>query len=92
MLRACKIVSLWSAIAAAVVAVPVHSAELPRHAVDPFWPKPLPQNWILGHVAGVAIDGQDNVWILQRPRSLADDEKAAATSPPSPNAARQRRQ
>jgi len=58
------------------------AVEPPRHVVDPFWPKPLPENWILGHVAGVAIDAQDNVWILQRPRSLADDEKAAAVTPP----------
>ncbi len=57
-------------------------AEVPRMQVDPFWPKPLPHNWILGQVSGVAVDGQDNVWIIQRPGSLTADEKGAALHPP----------
>lgn len=28
----------------------------PRYAVDPYWPKPLPNNWILGQMAGIATD------------------------------------
>ena len=47
----------------------------PQFDVDPFWPK-MPEQWILGQVAGVAIDAQDHVWILQRPWSLNSDEKA----------------
>jgi 6-phosphogluconolactonase (cycloisomerase 2 family) len=35
--------------------------------VDPFWPQPLPNNWILGQVAGTAVDSNDNVWIIHRP-------------------------
>src|SRR5271169_1936352 len=54
----------------------------PTFQVDPFWPKPLPNNWILGQVAGVAVDAQDHVWIIQRPRTLTDDEKGAALTPP----------
>jgi hypothetical protein len=54
----------------------------PSFQVDPFWPKPLPNNWILGQVAGVAVDAQDHVWIIQRPRTLTDDEKGAALDPP----------
>jgi hypothetical protein len=29
-----------------------------------FWPKDLPENWTLGQVSGIAVDGQDNVWIV----------------------------
>src|SRR5262249_1298051 len=58
------------------------AAEAPRFEVDPFWPKPLPKNWILGQVAGIAVDAQDHVWILQRPRTLTDVEKGAALDPP----------
>src|SRR6185295_7643502 len=54
----------------------------PRFAVDPFWPKPLPHRWILGQVAGVAVDRQDHVWIVQRPKSLTEDERGAALNPP----------
>jgi hypothetical protein len=42
-------------------------AGVAQFAVDPFWPKPLPNNWILGQVAGTAVDGDDNVWIIHRP-------------------------
>ena len=51
-------------------------------AVDAAWPKPLPNNWILGQVAGIAVDASDHVWIVQRPRSLTDDERGAALIPP----------
>ena len=52
------------------------------YAVDPYWPKPLPDNWQLGAVAGVAVDRRDHVWIVHRPSSLTDDEKAASFNPP----------
>lgn len=45
--------------------------------VDPSWPKPLPNHWMLGEVAGVAVDKNDHVWILQR-RILTDRESGAA--------------
>lgn len=38
-----------------------------QFAVDPFWPKPLPNNWIIGQVAGTAVDADNNVWIIHRP-------------------------
>ncbi len=60
----------------------VAHAQSPAFRVDPFWPKPLPNNWILGQVGGMAVDGQDNIWVFQRPRSLTDDEKGAALNPP----------
>ena len=46
----------------------------PRYTVDPHWPKPLPFQWIVGQVGGVAVDQDDNVWIVQRALSLTDDE------------------
>jgi hypothetical protein len=57
-------------------------AQSPAFKIDPFWPKPLPNNWILGQVGGMSVDAQDNIWVFQRPRSLTDDEKGAALDPP----------
>jgi hypothetical protein len=54
----------------------------PKFIVDAFWPKPLPNRWLLGQVSGVAVDGQDHVWIIQRPRSLTEDERGATLTPP----------
>ena len=60
----------------------VKAGGVPLFQVDPFWPKPLPNNWILGQVSGVAVDKRNHVWIVQRPRSLADREVGAAQTPP----------
>jgi DNA-binding beta-propeller fold protein YncE len=56
--------------------------DAPRFQVDPSWPKTLPNNWILGQASGVAVDDRDHVFVLHRPRSLTDDEKAATFKPP----------
>ena len=45
------------------------AADVPRFRVDPFWPS-LPNDWILGQAAGVAVDDQDHVWLIHRPRTL----------------------
>jgi len=58
----------------ALVAVSVHAAQAPRFEVDPLWPRPLPNHWILGQAIGVAVDAKDNVWIVHRPGSLEAGE------------------
>src|SRR5437660_1797683 len=59
----------------------------PAFQVDPAWPK-MPKQWILGQVSGLDVDARDHVWIIQRPWSLTDDEKAlnpdAACCTPAP--------
>jgi NHL repeat len=51
------------------------STAAPAFQVDPYWPKPLPNDWAVGNVVGVAVDSHDNVWITHRPRSQAGAEK-----------------
>lgn len=50
--------------------------------VDPLRPKPLPNHWVMGSVIGVAVDSQDDVWMLHRPATLKDNQKGAALNPP----------
>lgn len=60
-----------------------HSAAVvPSFHVDPYWPKPLPNKWILGQVAGVAVDAHDHVWIIHRPGRLTPQEAGAVQDPP----------
>ena len=40
--------------------------QAPRFEVDPLWPKPLPNHWVLGQAIGIWVDAQDNVWIIHR--------------------------
>jgi hypothetical protein len=53
---------------------------LPTFEVDPVWPK-VPAKWKLGDASSIAIDAQDNVWVLHRPRTLKPTD-AALTAPP----------
>ncbi len=50
--------------------------------VDATWPKPLPDNWILGQVAGVAVDSQDHIWIAHRPLTVTETDAGAVQDPP----------
>lgn len=38
----------------------------PSFEVDPFWPKPLPNQWIIGRAIGVEVDARDHVFIVHR--------------------------
>ena len=55
----------------------------PRFEVDPLWPKPLPNHWLLGTVIGVDVDANDNVWIIHRGGSLEAKELYATWDPPA---------
>jgi hypothetical protein len=54
----------------------------PKFKFDPDWPKPLPNKWKLGGVTGLAVDKDDNVWVLDRPNDLTDIEIEAELTPP----------
>jgi hypothetical protein len=63
----------------------------PRFRVDPFWPKPLPDNWVTGEVGGTCIDSQDHVFIVTRgfqtnglvsPEGVGGQPKKSIASPP----------
>ena len=55
----------------------------PRFEVDPMWPKPLPNHWLLGNVIGVGVDKQDRVYIIHRgAATLNVKEIYAAQNPP----------
>jgi hypothetical protein len=67
---------------AAVMAqsVPPQGRSLPIFEVDRSWPK-VPPQWKLGDASSVAIDAQDNVWVLHRPRTLKPEQAAIAAPP-----------
>jgi DNA-binding beta-propeller fold protein YncE len=50
----------------------------PRFEVDPFWPKPLPNNWVVGSVIGISVDSRDHVWVIHREGSLNAQTEASA--------------
>jgi DNA-binding beta-propeller fold protein YncE len=59
------------------------SVQAPSYVVDPLWPKPLPNNWLMGWTIGAWVDEQDNVWIIHRGAGgLHNNERGAELNPP----------
>ncbi len=38
----------------------------PKFEVDPYWPKPLPNHWVMGMAIGVWVDNNDHIWMVHR--------------------------
>ena len=47
----------------------------PKFEVDPMWPKPLPNHWVLGSTIGVTVDPNDHIWIIHRGASTLDKKE-----------------
>ena len=56
---------------------PGRTVEAPVFEVDPLWPKPLPNHWLLGMTIGVWVDDQDHVWIIHRGAATLNDNERA---------------
>ena len=51
--------------------------QIPTFRVDVDWPQ-VPSQWKLGHVSSIAIDADDNAWILHRTHLLTGTDAALA--------------
>jgi len=61
-----------------------NSVQAPYFEVDPMWPRPLPNHWVLGSTIGVSIDERDHVWIIHRgSATLGNNEKGLELNPPT---------
>jgi DNA-binding beta-propeller fold protein YncE len=57
------------------------AVQAPMFEVDPMWPKPLPNHWIVGNMIGVSVDAQDHIWVIHRQGSLERMETYAQQTP-----------
>src|SRR3989475_7748472 len=59
------------------------TVQAPMFEVDPLWPKPLPNHWLLGWTIGVWVDEQDHVWVIHSGAGrLHVNEKGLEKNPP----------
>jgi DNA-binding beta-propeller fold protein YncE len=59
------------------------TVQAPMFEVDPLWPKPLPNHWLLGWTIGVWVDEQDHIWIIHRGAGgLHNNERGLELDPP----------
>ena len=55
---------------------------VPRYEVDAAWPKPLPDQWVVGGLVGLCIDSQDHVLVLDRQEELIEGGRNAGKPAP----------
>jgi hypothetical protein len=55
-------------------------AQAPTFQVDPKWPS-IPNDWVLGEVTSIAVDPEDHIWVLHRPRTIPAERRANAAPP-----------
>lgn len=54
---------------------------VPSFEVDPAWPQPLPNNWVLGTSINVSVDRRNHVWMIHRYRLVKPELKERAAPP-----------
>lgn len=75
---------LWACESQLQNGVEAQTVQAPAFEVDPFWPKPFPNNWLLGNAIGVWVDDQDVIWMVHRSSStLTGGELGAEQDPPT---------
>src|SRR3954471_6625714 len=71
-------------LACAVSARAQGAKQAPRFEVDPMWPMPMPNRWILGSATGVAVDARDHIYVVNLMDSFnARTESGSGTTPPT---------
>jgi hypothetical protein len=78
-------VSLWprqpiSTQAATLQAPQMARVGTPMFERDPSWPQ-VPAKWRIGNVSTATADAQNHIWIIHRPRTLPEDQRAMAAPP-----------
>jgi len=77
------ILAIGSVVLGKKASVNASTVQAPRFEVDPMWPKPLPNHWVIGNTIGVSVDAQDHVWIIHRAGSLETKEIYSTATPPA---------
>ena len=70
----CRAASLFALSGAIAITL---AADAPKFELDKAWSK-IPAHMKLGDVSSIAIDAQQNVWVLHRPRTLSGDNAKMA--------------
>src|SRR5207244_833354 len=58
------------------------AAGVPQFKYDAYWPKPLPEGWVLGSVGSVCVDSRDHVFAVTRGAPALKEKGLATPAPP----------
>jgi hypothetical protein len=68
------------ALAAGLVSGLGAQTNVPRFEIDPAFPQ-LPAGKVLGDMSSVAVDSHDHIWMIHRPRTVPEAQRANAAPP-----------
>lgn len=71
-----------AAVLAAAQPAGAQTRTAPRYEADLTWPKPLPNEWVLGGLGGTCVDAQGHVFILNRQDVLEGELNTGRLAPP----------
>ncbi len=77
-----SVFSCFATLAAPTTRAQKAAPKAPVYRVDPFWPKPLPNQWSMQEIVDIHVDKDGHIWALNRPDDARPDELGAATNPP----------
>lgn len=83
---------LPAAVAAGLAIVVAEGAQnpsnvrVPTFQYDPTFPQPLPPQWAIGAIGGMAVDGRGHIWVLHRPAPLEANERFSGADDMPPKA------
>src|SRR5215475_10830252 len=78
--------ALAAIIAVALISTTAQTVQIPIFEYDATFPKPLPENWAIGAIGGMAVDRQDHIYVVQRPGSLRGNERFTGSGDTPPRA------
>ena len=67
----------WTLTSGTVFGQSQRTIEIPKFQYDPTFPQPLPEDWAIGAIGGMAVDSHDHIWVLHRPSPLQKNERFA---------------
>ena len=77
------VVAFASLAASARPVAPVQvQSNAPKFEIDPSWPKPLPEGWIIGRTGSVCVDAHDHLVVTNR-RDITEEEAETSKQAPS---------
>jgi hypothetical protein len=76
------VVCAWLAVTASYNSLPLHAQSGgPKFAIDPYWPKPLPEGWIIGRTGSVCVDAHDHLIVTNRRDITAEEAETSKQAP-----------
>src|SRR5215207_10029265 len=66
----------------ALLCAPLFAQHTQKFEIDPYWPKPLPDKWIIGRTGSICADAHDHLVFTNR-RDITEEEAETSIQAPS---------